>query len=181
MTKENKWIADRGYGTGMALAFEGDPEFVKRSINFAANFLLSEKSEIRQETPTFAVINTTMENLTKAFELEGYCLRMRELLKTAENPMDFIRDEDFPADWEERLEKFSHDLLAAKNAKEVAEVMKRDPMRGLEIVETPEMVADATAWGKKYAQEELGKLVYEDFMRHVSHSPISTHAVSEIP
>lgn len=180
MTKQNKWIADRGYGTGMALAFEGEPDFVKRSINFAANFLLSEKSEIRQETPTFAVINTTMENLTKAFELEGYCLRMRELLKTAENPMDLIRDEDFPADWDERLDKFSTALLSAKNAKEVAEIMKTDPMRGLEIVETPEMVADATAWGKNYAKDELAKIVFEDFMRHVSHSPISTHAVSEI-
>src|SRR3954471_17994643 len=38
-----KWIADRGYGTGMALAFQGNPEFIRRSVNFAVNFLLSDK------------------------------------------------------------------------------------------------------------------------------------------
>ncbi len=177
----NKWIADRGYGSGMALAFEGDPAFIERSINFAVNFLLSEKSEIRKQMPSFVIVNTTFDNLRNALETEGYCMKMAELLNGQENPLDIMREEDYPADWEDRLRNFERDLIAAKTPAEVADVMKRDPMRGLVISPTAENEAEARAFGKEYAQTELAKVTFEDFMRKISRAPLETHAMVEMP
>jgi hypothetical protein len=83
----NRWIADRGYGTGMALAFEGDPDFIRRSINFAINFLVQGEHVVRQLTPTFVVVNTSMERIEDALFSEAF---PRERLKLAEQfPLDF--------------------------------------------------------------------------------------------
>lgn len=174
---EGKWIADRGYGTGMALAFNGNPEFIRSSLNFAFNFLLSDKSQVKEQMPGFVIVNTTMENLVKAFQLEGYCMKMQELIKGAEDPMDILTDEDFPADWDERLKKFGEDMFATKNRNDVAKVIATDPMRGLTIEETPEMVAAATLAGIEHAKKEIAKIEFEDFMRHISRAPVESHAM----
>jgi hypothetical protein len=178
----NRWIADRGYGTGMALAFDGDKDFIRRSINFAINFLVHDASNIHQHSPSFVVVNTTEERLKAALYQEGYS---RELLRLSQaepldNPLLALDDEDFPADFNERCEKFRADLWAAANPEEVAEVLKRDPTRGIFDTEPDEGHDErAKAWARQYVDEEMGKLQFEDFMRQFSSAGLTTHEVAE--
>lgn len=179
---KNIWIADRGYGTGMALAFQGDASFIAKSINFAANFLLSEKSQIKQQTPSFVVINTTMDALVEALESEGFLSKMLELRGQLENPLDILEEDDYPADFEKRVEEFTRALLSASTPAQVAEAAKLDPTIGIwadDPVQVATMEREARAYAKKYAQDEVAKLTFEDFMRHVSQAPVQTHAVTE--
>lgn len=183
---EGRWIADRGYGTGMALAFEGDEAFIRQSTNFAANFLISDKANIDVYTPSFVVVNTTMEKLVEALEFEGYLqemLRLRtEYRKDIVTDFDLLQEEDFPADYDERLNAYTHAILAANSPEEVKAAEKLNPHGKLQDwpaeIEA-ELETKAKAFGKTYAQEEIAKLHFEDFMRHVSRAGVNTHEYSE--
>jgi len=166
---KNEWIADRGYGTGMALAFQGDAAFITQSINFAVNFLLSPRSHIKEQTASFVIINTTMEELVKALEFEGYCRKMLELHKA--QPAVEFDVEDLPEDFDQKCEEFIMKTLAGVDYPE--------PTAGLMPAETPEMVKEAKAAGVKYAQVEVAKIRFEDFMRRVSRAGLAQHAVTD--
>lgn len=71
---ENKWLADRGYGTGCALGFQGSPEFIKQSTNFAVNMGLIGSGEFRQTSENFGYIVTSMEKIQAGLTLEGELL-----------------------------------------------------------------------------------------------------------
>lgn len=101
----NQWIADRSYGTGIALAFSGEPEFVRRSINFAVNYLLTETQKIREQTQTFAVVLTTEENLRLALYREAYNLKMLEVRKAM--PRKEIDWDALPEDFNPETISFS--------------------------------------------------------------------------
>lgn len=168
--QKNKWIADRGYGTGMAIAFQGDENFIRRSVNFAANFLLTPRSQIKQHTPSFVIINTTQEDLVKAFELEGYTLKMQELWKNI--PTVQIDEDDLPADFEERVREYTLKVLTG-------DPTAVDPVANMYPEETPAMVKEATAYSKKYAQDRLAEIESEDFMRRISRAGLQEHAFTE--
>ncbi len=165
---ENKWIADRGYGSGMSLAFYGDEEFVTRSMNFAANFLLSSKAQARQSTPNFALVNTTMEELEAALRMEGYVIKLREL--HAALPKARLDAEDYPADFDDRVRAYTHSLLTGAND-------VPDPTAYLNEPETDEMREIASRHGIVHAQAEMAKLEFDAYMRHVSQAPVACHAV----
>jgi len=166
---KNKWIADRGYGTGMALAFQGDAEFIRTSVNFAVNYLLSARAQIKEQTPSFIIINTTTDELMKAFALEGYCLKMRELW--AKVPPLELEDDDLPEDFEQRVDTFIRKTL-------LDDPTAVDPTASM-YVETPEMIAEAEAAGIEHAKKEFAKIEFEDFMRRVSRAGLREHAMSE--
>jgi hypothetical protein len=166
----------------MALAFEGDPDFIRRSINFAINFLVQGEHVVRQLTPTFVVVNTSMERLEDALYREAFA---RERLKLAEqfpldNALAAMDDEDFPPDFEERCTQWRADLWAAANPKETAEVMQRDPTRGIFPDEDdPALEAKAKELALNSVKEQMDALVFEDFMRQFSHAGLQTHDVAE--
>lgn len=178
----NRWIADRGYGSGMALAFNGDPEFIRRSVNFAINFLVHDASNIHEYMPSFVVVNTSMERLGKALYDEAFA---RESLKLSQessrpNPLSVMQDEDFPDDFNEKCVQFRADLHAARNWKEVQAVLARDPTVGIfEIELDPEIKTKASELARNSVREQLAALVFEDFMRRVSQAGVMTHQVSE--
>jgi hypothetical protein len=170
----------------MALAFEGDPEFIRTSCNFAANFLLDSKANIYQMTPTFAIVNTTMENLTAALEFEGYLQKMLELRTEARkvhgSVFDLLQPEDYPADYDEKCDAYMRAILAANSPEDVADAEKLNPHKNLDELPDEvekEMERQAKAYGKEYAAKELAKLHFEDFMRHVNRAGLSVHEFSE--
>lgn len=166
----NKWIADRGYGTGMSLAFQGDEEFVRRSLNFAANFLLSSKAQARELSPNFVLVNTTMDELVDALQREGYAMKMRELY--AARPRVRLEAEDFPDTFEDDVNKFIRATLSGDTS-------VKDPTARIMDDETEEMREEATTYGIEYAKTEIGKLEFDAYMRQMSTAPVVCHAVSD--
>lgn len=154
----------------MSLAFQGDEEFVRRSMNFAANFLLSSKAQARQQTPNFALVNTTMAELEDAFRAEGYVIKMRELY--AARPRVRLEAEDFPDDFDEQVRKYTHELLSG-NENAV------DPTQYMMDEETDEMREISTQYGEEHAKREMAKLEFDAYMRLVSPASVVTHAVVE--
>lgn len=163
----------------MALAFHGDPDFIRRSINFAANYLVTDKSEITQETVSFAQVNTTMEGLADALEREGYNLKMVELLKDAPCPILQAEDEDFPDDWEKRMHADFEARCNAKDWQAIKEIDAKDPTNDLTFTETPAMQAEAKAFGIKHAQKVIGELEFKTFKREASREGLATHSLAE--
>jgi hypothetical protein len=181
---QNVWIADRGYGSGMALAFQGDPEFIRQSVNFAVNFLLSATSQIKEQTPSFAIVNTTMEDLTNALISEGSLRRMLELRKEHRknhgSEFDLLEEDDYPLDYDEQNAAYIWAVLAAQTPEEVVKAEELNIMSNIDK-DDPVLLAkwekDARAYGEKYAQEEIAKLRFEDFMRGVSRAPVASHTL----
>lgn len=153
----------------MALAFQGDEEFIRKSINFAANFLLSKASNIKKQTSSFVIINTTMEELTAALETEGYLQKMAELLKA--QPAVEFSDDDLPDNLEEQVNEYTIKMLKGEPCK--------DPTAALSVVETPEMVRAAKKHGAAYAKAEIEKIHFEDFMRRINPAGLTQHEFSE--
>ena len=164
---ENKWIADRGYGTGMALAFQGDKDFVRRSVNFAYNYLIDPKAHVREQHENFVVVNTSMEALREAFKKEGYCKRMQQLHRQ----MRVNQEENYPADFEERINAYVRATLSGDTSVE-------DP-RPDTHVETEDMVVMANAYAEIHADEQIATLGFEDFMRDVSKAGVGAHEVMD--
>lgn len=180
----NKWIADRGYGTGMALAFQGDEQFLARSVAFAVNFLLSPKSQIKQETASFVVVNTSMEALVNALQEEGYLRKMLELRAKSANQLSLLEDEDFPEDFEEKVAAYMAASMAALTSEAAAEVEKTNPVAGIffeDKADLASMEKIAREFGRKYATEQIATLEFEDFMRHVPKNGVHTYTVSDLP
>ena len=94
----NQWIADRSYGTGIALAFQGDPDFVRRSVNFAINYLLTESQKVKEQTQTWAVVLTTEANLRLALYREAYNLKLGEVYRNM--PRKEIDWDSLPEDFD---------------------------------------------------------------------------------
>lgn len=149
----NKWLVDTGYGTGMALAFSGDKNFVDRSINFAYNWLLGSKANVTRESETFAYVSqTNKEKLRSALEREGYCQKIDELLSKSEMPnVDEIEVSD------EEIDNYIRSML--KGDENVV-----DPFAHICPQETPEMIETATVYSKEYAEGIMQTLVGESFM-----------------
>jgi hypothetical protein len=167
----NRWVVDKGYGSGIALAFQGDPEFIRTSVNFAVNYLLPPTAKIKENTPSFVICITSMAELRKAFELEGYCLKMRELLATTEDFPELDED-DFPDDLQERMWDY---LVKSWKGEEAT-----DPLENV-FVESDEMVQLAEEAGRLYADKELQKIEYEGFMQHISRAGLREHKVRAAP
>ena len=184
----NRWIVDRGYGSGMALAFEGDADFIRQSSNFAHNFLFGEsgKASVNQTTPSFAIVNTTMERLVSALELEGALNKESELRAEYFNQngsdVDVMEEDDFPDDFEERVRAYNIAMVAARNPEEVAKAEELNPITGLDRIDEEildgwkEKTAEA---GRLHAQDVISKLHFEDFMQGVSRAGLHTHTYSE--
>ncbi len=123
-----------------------------------------------------------MQALSEALEMEGYLKKMSELRGKLDNPLNMLEDDDFPADFEQRCEEFTRNMLGALTREQVREIEKTDPTRGIfadDPVEVATMEREARAYAKNYAEKELAKVKFEDFMRNVSQAPVTTHAVSE--
>lgn len=166
----NKWIIDRGYGKGVAVAFQGDEDFVRKSSNFAENFLLTGNATVKEYMPTFHVVYTTMEKLIAALEFEGYCQKLSELHRN--RPKYHIEDEDVPDSFNERCKEFLGAFLKG-------DYSLPDPTKYLHEEETEEMREIAREHGRQRAQIILADLVSEDFMARISDAPLPTHDVIE--
>lgn len=183
----NRWIADRGYGSGMALAFEGDADFIRQSSNFAYNFLFgSSRAAVSQVTPSFAVVNTSMEQLVEALENEGALKKELELrseyFKANGRDVDLMEEEDFPADFEEKMRAYSRAILAASTPEQVKEAEKLNLAAGLDRIDEDtlaEWKKEMKEAGRIHAQDVVSKLHFEDFMQRISHAGLHTHAYSE--
>ncbi len=187
MSFTNRWIADRGYGTGMALAFEGDPEFIRRSVNFAATFLLSDSAHVKEQSPSFVIVNTTMTKLMEALTFEGYLAKMLELRKehskNVVSEIDLLDEDDLPADINEQCRRYTEASFSARDFKEAKAAEELDPFRGLnkdDPVLLAKWEAEAIKFSKEYADKEIAKLHFEDFMRHVSRAPVHTHSIESV-
>lgn len=168
--QENIWIADRGYGTGMALAFQGDENFIRRSVNFAMNFLITPRSQIKQHTPSFVIINTSMDELKKAFKREGFCIGMQKL--RAKYPITELEEDDFPEDFEQRVNEFiSKTLTGDKTAV--------DPLACVE--DDPQLEIEAEEFANEYAEKQMQNIRFEDFMRKISRAGLREHEFIEKP
>lgn len=175
----NKWVVDRTYGSGMALGFVGDPDFIRRSTNFAINFLVHDASKITVQTPRFSTLNTSEERLRDALYREAYAQEMLKLAAGDRSPLSTMEAEDFPEGFDERLEEFSRKLMLAGTPEEVAEVMKSDPTAIFEE-KTPidrEVIADVRA--KARVEEQMQALVSEEFMRSLAGFGLEVHQVAE--
>ncbi len=183
-TQRNRWIVDRGYGSGMAIGFEGDKNFIRRSVNFAINFLVHNPLNVHYHTPTFVSVNTTHERLEKALYDEAYARELLRLTtefnKTQPNPLAILNDEDFPENFDEQTEKFRADLHAAADHHEVAQVLARDPTSMIFPLDNPvELEQQAAKLAKEFVNKTLEELEPEEFMRSFGVG-MQEHAVAEM-
>lgn len=161
---------DRGYGSGMSVGFEGDANFIRRSVNFAINFLVHDPSNVHYHTPTFVSVNTTLERLKKALYDETYARELLRLTtehnKTQPNPLSILNDEDFPENFEADAEKFRADLHSAADHHEVAAVLARDPTRMIFPLDNPvELEQRAAKLAQEFTDKTIDEMEPEEFMR----------------
>ena len=163
---KNKWIVDRGYGSGMALGFQGDANFLRRSVNFAVNRLLNRTAQIKHMTDNFYVVNTSMEALRAALIEEGAAFKKIELLKA----IPFVEPE-YPENYEELVNAYVEAQLKGDES-------VKNPVFEQKIDEAA-IDEQARAYGEVYAEEELAKLESDDFMTRLSHSSVVTHDIAD--
>jgi len=66
-----KWIIDERDGM-LALGFEGDPDFIRKSFNFCVNMGVVDRGRLHQDLETFAFVYTTETKIKRGLFKERY-------------------------------------------------------------------------------------------------------------
>lgn len=178
----NHWIIDRNYGSGIALGFRGDKDFIARSVNFAFNYVLPPNAQVREFTPNFSSVNTTMEKLVAGLTLEGIVLKKRELVRTFIRAREDARNAEDDAKTQEQLEAEYNELKPKVDAYLHAHVYGDDsvpcPVDDT-IPNEAEMDAEAELAGPLYAEAEMAKIIFDDYMTKYRSSAVVFHTMSD--